>query len=142
MRPSLKSTKRETLPETGPTKVSNSDLDHFKPAAPSKRLDDKAAALEAEIIGLKQAFGRERYIYIFIACLLFVMAIGPYLPASLLTVLIIALLVFLIAMGKYLDFPWIVLPLERWHDLALRWVDRRVNGRNSGTEPPQTDEDN
>jgi uncharacterized membrane protein YhaH (DUF805 family) len=115
-----------------------SDLDVFRPAPPSKRIDDKAATLEAEVTGLKTAFNRERFIYIFVSSLLTIMAIGPYLSGALLSILVVGVVIFVLGMGKYLDFPWIVLPLERWHDVLLKSADKWLNGQPAiGIEPPQ-----
>jgi hypothetical protein len=138
----LKSTKPAT--ESEPISVSNSsDLDGFRPAPPAKRIDDKAAALEAEISGLKTAFNRERFIFTFVACLFAVMALGPHLTGALLSILLVGIVIFLLGMGKYWDFPWIVLPLERWHDMLFNAADKRLNGGGlTGIEPPQTDQSN
>lgn len=137
MRPSLTSTEYETQPDI--PKAGESDLDHFAPATTSKRIDDKAATLEAELTGLKQSFARERFIYIFITSLLFIMALGQSLTGALLGILVAFVLVFLIAMGKYLDFPWIVLPLERWHDMLFNATERRLNGPQITVEPRNGD---
>jgi hypothetical protein len=135
----LKST-RHVTPLEAETGNESSDLDVFRPAPPSKRIDDKAATLEAEVTGLKTAFNRERFIYIFVSCLLAVMALGPHLSGILLSILVVAIVIFLLGMGKYLDFPWIVLPLERWHDMIFNAADRRLNGNAPvGIEPPQNE---
>ena len=135
----LRNTKLET-PLEGEIIPDSNDLDRFRPAPPSKKIDDKAAALEAEIAGLKTGFNRERFIYIFISSVLALMAIGPNLSGALLSILLVSIVVFLLGMGKYLDFPWIVLPLERWHDMLFNAADKRLNGnRAPGIEPPQND---
>ena len=116
------------------------DLEGFLPAPPSKRIDDKAATLEAEIAGIKTSFNRERFIYIFVCALLLTLAVGPHLSGAMLSILVIGVVIFLLGMGKYLDFPWIVLPLERWHDMMFNAADKRLNGGGSlGVEPPQTE---
>ena len=133
----MTSTKQET-PLEGELVTDSSDLDVFRPAPPSKRIDDKAATLEAEVTGLKTSFNRERFIYIFISSLLAVMAIGPHLSGALLSILVVGIIIFLLGMGKYLDFPWIVLPLERWHDMIFNAAEKKLNGKNPvGIEPPQ-----
>lgn len=141
MRPFLTNTKPETPPDA---EIINrvSDLDVFRPAPPSKRIDDKAATLESEVIGLKTAFARERFIYIFVCSLLSVMALGPHLSGALLAILIVGLVIFLLGMGKYLDFPWIVLPLERWHDMIFNAANKRLNGSGSAGIEPQNEQGN
>lgn len=138
MRPSLKSTETETQPDE--LEKSNKDLDRFLPSPTSKRLDDKAATLEAELSGLKQSFARERYIYLFVMSVLFVTTLGPNMSGAMLIFLIAAVLIFLIAMGKYLDFPWIVIPLERWHDLIFNAAERRLNRQAIEVEPDNKDD--
>lgn len=66
------------------------------------------------------------------------MAIGPHLSGALLSILVVGIIIFLLGMGKYLDFPWIVLPLERWHDMIFNAAEKKLNGKNPvGIEPPQ-----
>lgn len=134
----MKSIDTETQNDTIETKPN--DLDRFMPAPTSKRLDDKAATLEAELSGVKQAFARERFIYLFVMSVLFVTTLGPNLSTAMLVFLIASVLIFLIAMGKYLDFPWVVIPLERWHDLILNAAERRLNGPPIEVEPNNKDE--
>lgn len=142
MRRSLKNTKLETPLEGEVLPRSDNDLDHFLPAPSSKRLDDKAATLEAEITGLKTSFARERFIYIFICSLLAIMSPGPHLSIGLLSVLIVGVVIFLLGMGKYLDFPWIVLPLERWHDMIFNAANKRLNGSDTISVEPRNDNGN
>ena len=136
----MTNTKPETPLDGEILSESGNDLDHFRPSASSKRLDDKAATLEAEISGLKTSFARERFIHIFISTLLFIMALGPNLSVTLLSVLIVGAVVFLLGMGKYLDFPWIVLPLERWHDMVFNAANKRLNGYDPTTVEPKNDD--
>lgn len=142
MRRSLTNTKLETPLEGEVLPKSDTDLDHFLPAPSSKRLDDKAAALEAEISGLKTSFARERFIYIFISSLLGIMALGPNLTGPLLAVLVVGIVIFLLGMGKYLDFPWIVLPLERWHDMIFNAANKKLNGSTAMDVEPRNDNGN
>lgn len=116
------------------------DLDVFEPAPPEKRIDDKAATLESEILGLKTSFARERFIYIFIISLLSVVCLGQTLSTSIFCVLVVGVVIFLLGMGKYLDFPWIVLPLERWHNLIYRACEKRLISKpeEDDVEPPPT----
>lgn len=132
----MKSTSDVTLknsPEVDP----DGDLESFKPSPPAHRIDDKAATLENELQDLKLRFNRERFMYVFIMTVLFVCLVGPHLPSALLAFLITASLIFTISVGKYLDFPWAVVPLERWHDLWYRYCEKKMLGKDDGpkTEP-------
>lgn len=131
----MKSTRRETLPNAQSEQQNTSDLDHFQPAPAAKRIDDKAAVLEAEIVGLKQAFSRERYIYAYLGLLLFLAAIGPHVPLLVFFVLVFGSIPLLLALGTYWDFPWIVKHLEKWQSVAVRSADRQISGEGGATEP-------
>lgn len=112
------------------------DLDGFKPSPPASRIDDKAATLENDIQDLKVKFNRERFMYVFIMSVLFVCLIGPHLTNGLLGFLITASLIFTISVGKYLDFPWAVVPLERWHDLWYRYCEKKLIGKEELDKEP------
>jgi len=138
----LKSTKDETQ-GSFPIPEEAEDLEGFKPSPPAHRIDDKAATLEDELQDLKLRFNRERFMYVFILTVFFVCLVGPHLTNGLLAFLVTAALIFTISVGKYLDFPWAVLPLERWHDLWYRYCERRLLGQgNEGkTEPIEIEDD-
>lgn len=112
MRTSLPNTKTETPPED--------DLEAFKPAPLQHRIDDKAAVLEKEVQSLKVGFKRERFLYYFIIQGLVLGLIGPYVPGYVFTAMIVIALLFSIGLAKYLDFPWIVLHLEKWSSFSMR----------------------
>lgn len=110
------------------------DLEVFPPAPIEHRLDDKAAALEAEIQAVKTKADREKYLLIFVCITLFVCLVIPHLPEIAQYFLIIASIVFGIGAGKYLDFPWIVVPLERWHNLFFKFCERKMLGKRDDDE--------
>lgn len=137
MKQSLTNTKDES-PNSLPEVDDAGDLEGFQPSPPAHRIDDKAATLEDELQDLKLRFGRERFMYIFIITTLTVVLVGPSITNNfILGFFVIAALIFVIAMGKYLDFPWAVLPLERWHDLLYKACERKFlgNGKDTKTEP-------
>jgi hypothetical protein len=115
--------------------VVKSDLDAFVPSPPQHRLDDKAASLEDEILGLKAEFRRERFVYAFVIVFLFNCFVGSVGPAGVFALSIVASLIFLIAMGKWLKFPWAMKSLERWHNLCLEFAERKIRGK-----PPAEEE--
>src|SRR5690606_30982625 len=61
--------------ETG-RDFSVNDLDAFAPSPPQHRLDDKAAALEAEIEALKAESKRVYFVLIFVSVVFFLMLFG------------------------------------------------------------------
>lgn len=129
MRTFLPNTKIETPPEN--------DLEAFKPAPPQHRIDDKAAVLEKEIQSLKVGFKRERFLYIFVIQGLVLGLVGPHLPGFVFSVLIVIALLFSIGLAKYLDFPWIVLHLEKWEHLLYETAQKRLLGKKP--EEPQNE---
>ena len=138
----MTSTKDETL-KSSPELEETRDLEGFAPSPPAHRIDEKAATLEDEIQDLKIKFNRERFTYVFILTVFFVLLIGPHLTNGLLAFLITAALIFTISVGKYLDFPWAVVPLERWHDLWYRACEKKLLGAGSKreTEPIENGDD-
>jgi hypothetical protein len=127
-------TKNETPGNSSKTE-NGGDLDSFAPSPPAVRLDDKAATLENDILDLKVRFNRERFVYIFIATVLAASLIGPTLSGWILAFFLLSVFIFLISIGEYLDFPWAVVPMKRWMDLAYRACEKRALGK-GGNEPP------
>ena len=125
----MRSTKIETPPET--------DLEAFKPAPPEHRIDDTAAVLEKEVQSLKVGFKRERFLYYFIIQGLVLGLVGSYVPGFVFTVLIVFSLLSSIGLAKYLDFPWIVLHLEKWEHLCYEAAQKRLLGKKP--EEPQNE---
>ncbi|AHD08089.1 ABC transporter permease [Phaeobacter gallaeciensis] len=121
----MTSIENETPPEN--------DLEAFKPGPPQHRIDDKAAVLEREIQDLKVGFRRERFLYYFIIQGLILGVVGPHLPGAVFGVLIVFCLLFSIGLAKFLDFPWIVLHLERWEQLLYDGAKKRILG------PPESE---
>lgn len=136
----MKNTK-DVTPKNSPETDTDGDLEGFTPSPPAHRIDDKAATLEDELQDLKLRFSRERFMYVFIMTVLFVCLVGPNLSNGLLAFLITASLIFTISVGKYLDFPWAVVPLERWHDLWYRYCERKMLGKEDSIETEPLDED-
>lgn len=119
----LKNTKTET-----PAK---SDLESFKPAPPQHRIDDKAAVLEKEVQSLKSGFNQERFLYIFVIQGLFLALVAPALSGKVFYFLIVFALLFSIGLSKHLDFPWIGMHLEKWHDLFYSAAKNLLSGKKS-----------
>ena len=107
-----------------------SDLEAFKPAPPQHRIDDKAAVLEKEVQDLKVGFKRERFLYYFIIQGLVLGLVGAHIPSSVFAVLVVIALLFSIGLAKFLDFPWIVLHLEKWERLAYSAAEKQFIGKN------------
>ncbi|HMQ39727.1 MAG TPA: hypothetical protein PKC09_00515, partial [Paracoccus sp. (in: a-proteobacteria)] len=100
-------------------------------------IDDKAAVLEKEVQSLKVGFKRERFLYYFIIQGLVLGLIGPYVPGYVFTAMIVIALLFSIGLAKYLDFPWIVLHLEKWEQLLYEAAQKRLLGKQP--EEPQNE---
>lgn len=120
----------ETLEKT-PT-----DLDKFIPSPPQHRVDDKAAALEADLAERKASFSRERFVYIFCLVVLFDILIGQHVPGYVFSFTIVASVLFLIGIGKWLDFPFIHDRLDRWERLLFDAAKAKITGKKPlDTEP-------
>ena len=128
------STKNE-IPGSLSNVENEGDLDAFAPSPPAIRLDDKAATLENDIQDLKVRFNRERYIYIFISTVLATALIGPNLSGWILAFFLVCTSIFLISIGEYLDFPWAVILMKRWMDLAIRAFEKRLIGKGDSAKP-------
>jgi hypothetical protein len=113
----------------------NTDLDAFQPSPPARKIDDKAATLEAEILGLKAEFRRERFVYTFIIATLFCLLVGVATSWWLFFFSVVAATVLLIAMAHWLDFPWVVANLQRWNDAMHTFFLKRANGKPEEVEP-------
>ena len=103
-----------------------SDLDAFNPRPPQHRLDDKSG------------FNRERFLYFFAIQALILTLVGQSLPGNLFYILIVACLLFSIGLAKHLDFPWIGMHLEKWHDLFYKAAEKlllRKDTKEIETEP-------
>ena len=117
----LSNTKTETPPKN--------DLDAFQPGPPQHRIDDKAAVLEKEVQSLKSGFNRERFLYFFVIQCLMLSLAGLALPGKVFYFLIVAALLFSIGLAKHLDFPWIGMHLEKWHDLFYKAAEKWMLGK-------------
>lgn len=96
------------------------DLDAFQPSSGEKRLDDKAAQLEKEIAFIKVEARRIHFVLSFISSLFFLLFVASVASNAAIFVATAGVLIFLIGLGKWLEFPWIVLHLESWHDALLQ----------------------
>lgn len=109
-------------PETPP----EDDLDAFRPAPQQHRLDDKAAVLEKEVQSLKSAFNRERFLYLFALQCFFVLLIAPNVSGEAFYFLVVAVILLSIGLARHLDFPWIGMHLEKWHDLLYEAAQKYI----------------
>lgn len=120
---------------TGNVNAPLNDLDAFKPSPPQRKIDDKAATLEAELLGQKAEFRRERFVYVFVIATLFSILMGAFNNWGLFFFSVIASTILLIAMAHWLDFPWVVTNLQRWHESLHKAFEKRANGKQEETEP-------
>lgn len=120
---------------TAVAKQQGSDLDAFQPSPPARKIDDKAATLESELIGLKAEFRRERFVYFFIMATLFCLLMGATTNGWLFFFSVVASTVLLIALAHWLDFPWVVTNLQRWNDAMHLYFLKRTNGKPEEVEP-------
>jgi hypothetical protein len=113
------------------------DLDNFKPSPPALRLDDKAAALEAELAGRVAQFNKERFCYWFAIVSLFNILVANNLSNTAIFISVASSLIFVIGIGKWLDFPFIHDRLDRWERLAFEACKRWIHKGNlpSSNEP-------
>lgn len=64
--------------------------------------------------------------------------VGLALPGKIFYFLIVVALLLSIGLAKHLDFPWIGMHLEKWHDLFYRAAEKWLLGKKpqeSETEP-------
>jgi len=120
--------------ETDRPNHENRDLQAFEPSPPEHRLDDKAASLEDDVQSLKAEFKRERFVYIFSVIVLFLLFVGSVGNESVFVLAIIAALILLIGLANWLQFPWVVVNLQRWHDLCFLWMQKKVRGETAEDE--------
>jgi hypothetical protein len=95
-----------------------------RPNSPERKLDDKAAALETELVECKARFNKERFVYIYAIIVLVDALIGYSAPPQVFTLLIVASLIISIGLEKWLEFPWVVENLGRW----LSILEKRISG--------------
>lgn len=97
----------------------NSTLAHPAP------IDDKAAALEDELLERTTRFNNERFVYLFVIVVLVDAFMGSFAPGTVFGFLIISSLILLIGLAKWLEFPWIIEHLSRWEHLFFRLFERK-----------------
>ncbi|MEO9166877.1 MAG: hypothetical protein ABI230_00590 [Aestuariivirga sp.] len=119
----------------------NSDLDNLKPSPPSLKLDDKAATLEQELVGIKARFNQEHVVYLYIINLLFILLLSICVPKITVFIAIVGSLVVQMAIGKWLGFPWMHNDLDGWHRLMIetyrKYILRETAKDADETEPTQ-----
>lgn len=94
------------------------------PSHPGRR-DDKAAALENELLERTARFNKERFVYIFVIVGLIDAFLGSFVPRSVFAFLMVWSLILLIGLANWLDFPWIIEHLTRWEHLFFRRFERK-----------------
>jgi di/tricarboxylate transporter len=103
------------------------EIEILNPPTPPTRVDDKAAALEESVEGLRAEFRRERFVYIFIIAALFDALLLSVAPASAAWFMVVASLVLLIGCAKWLEFPWVIAELEGWHKRIVSFWHTKTN---------------
>lgn len=86
---------------------------------PISRVDDKAAAVENELLERTAQFRKERFVYIFVIITLLDSLFISFAPQNVSIFLCLASLILLIGLANWLEFPWIITHLERWHAALL-----------------------
>ncbi|MDR6955963.1 hypothetical protein J2X65_005350 [Ancylobacter sp. 3268] len=123
------------MPEITETDRAN-DLDNFTPSISEYRIDDKAAALEADLVERKAQYNKERFCYHFIIVALFNMLMLGGQSSAVATLSLIASLILLIGIGKWLDFPFIHDRLDKWERLFFRAFEKKTTNKiDIDTEP-------
>jgi hypothetical protein len=113
-----------TKPETPPEIT---DLDKFTGAAPAKKLDDKAAMLEAELASTKSAQTSERTICIFIISVLVCALVGSLVDkTSVFWFMVASCIVLNIVVSRSFGAPLLASYLEPWNARLLKAFDKHV----------------
>lgn len=85
----------------------------------------------------KSEFKQERFVYVFSIITLFNLLVGAMAPGNVIFVSLVASLIFMLFLGRWLEFPWAHTYLERWHDLAYRWCEKKLTGKAPDKYEPQ-----
>lgn len=106
------------------------DLDKFSAGPPQRRIDDKAAELEAEIQQIKADSRRIYFVLSFISSSFFLLFVAATAQTTVISFAVIMVLIFLIGLAKWLDFPWVTENLQSQLDRFSRKPKKSIE-----TEP-------
>ncbi|RWK81030.1 hypothetical protein [Mesorhizobium sp.] len=121
--------------------LESGDLEAFNPSPPNHKIDDKAAQLEEEIQAIKVEAKRVYFVLSFIATAFFLLFVASVGNRAVIAIAIAASLILLIGIAKWLEFPWVVLNLERWHDMFFKACERWIGGKKPPTTEPVPDQE-
>ncbi len=85
---------------------------------------------------MRSEFKKERFVYIFIIISLIDGGIAEKYGNSATWLSVIASLVLLLGLANWLEFPWIMVHLERWLNLVYRAGERWIAGKKSDEVEP------
>lgn len=120
----------------GNSEPENGDLEAFDPGPPGRKLDDKAAQLEGEIQSVKRDARRVYFVLSFVATAFFLLFVASVGNSAVIAIAIAASLVLMIGIAKWLEFPWVVVNLERWHDMFFKACEGKLTGKKAQTTEP------
>ncbi len=132
-----------TKTSTGNTKIVSRTEDEgdrnlvvLSPKTLDSKIDDKAAALENTIECLKAELRKERFVYIFIIISMFDGLMLSTGNEGLFLYFLFMSLIILIGLANWLEFPWVVVNLEKFLNRAGKSWDKWLGiGDDSKIEP-------
>ncbi|MDB9804420.1 hypothetical protein OAC22_00800 [bacterium] len=105
----------------------STDLDSFKGAPPKKKLDDKAAMLEAELASTKSNQASERTICIFIISVLVCALVGSIADkSSVFWFMVVSCIVLNVVVSRSFGAPLLATYLEPWNTRLQKAFDKHV----------------
>lgn len=108
------------------TPLEPSDLDNFKGAPPEKKLDDKAAILEAELIEVKSGRASERTLFLFVISVLVCAFVGVNAGSAVFFFLVVSCVILNIVASKSFGAPLLSNYLEPWNIRLQKAFDKHV----------------
>lgn len=93
---------------------------------------------------MKKDARRVYFVLSFIATAFFLLFVASVGSSPAIAIAVAASLILLIGIANWLEFPWVVITLERWHDMFFKFCDGWLNGKTKAltTEPvPGQDKD-